>query len=66
LYLIFSPAQTVLVNYGYPDYHVYGIFSASRVGWFNFDPIGYNVMLFVYIIKNVVTFAVETVLFNSI
>jgi hypothetical protein len=61
-YLLNAPSQNILVNYGNPGYQVFTYFSFGRTVWSNWGMSGYFVMLIIYIIKNVVTFFIETLL----
>jgi hypothetical protein len=61
----FSTNQMIvitLVNYGYPGYQVYTIYSNTRIPWSAWGNPGYFFMISIYILKNGVTFFVETAL----
>jgi hypothetical protein len=62
IYLLYVPSNSVFVNYGYPGYHLYKYFAASRAAWSNQGMAGYYPMLFIYIFKNIITFIFETFL----
>jgi hypothetical protein len=62
IYLLYVPSSSVFVNYGYPEYHLYTYFAASRAVWSSLGMAGYYPMLFIYIFKNVFTFLIEILL----
>jgi hypothetical protein len=55
-------AEITFVNYGYPGYHVYTFYSNTKIAWSAWGNPGYFVMISIYILKNGVTFFVETAL----
>jgi hypothetical protein len=61
IHLVYLPSQIVLVQYG-ESRVIFSYFNAGRAPWSSLGEAGYFPMLFIYIFKNIVTFAFETVL----
>jgi hypothetical protein len=62
IYLNNAPLTNTLINYGYPEYHVFIYYSYSKTSWSSWGNSGYYTILFMHFFKNVVTFSVETFL----
>jgi hypothetical protein len=62
IYLMNSPLVITLVNYGLPDHPVYTYFTSPRNPWSLWGNPGYYLVLFISIVKHVVTFFMEMVL----
>jgi hypothetical protein len=62
IYLVYSPSTNVLIDYGDRENKVFNFFASIKNNWSEWGRPGYEIMLAIYIFKNVITFAIETVL----
>jgi hypothetical protein len=62
LYLMNMPLVLTVVNYGLPDHPVFLYFTSTRNPWSAWGNPGYYLVLFISIVKHIVTFFMGTVL----